>query len=56
MVTSSDADTYQVDHRLDGEHVARLHDTLGLVLGVVGHVGLCVEEHTRTMAAVGLHH
>lgn len=43
----------QVDHRLDREDVPRLHGTLGLILGVMRHIGCCVEQGANAMAAVG---
>jgi hypothetical protein len=43
----------QVDHGLDGEDVSRLHGALGLVLGIVRHVGRGVEQLPDAVAAVG---
>lgn len=45
-----------VDHGFDGEDVARLHDTLGLVLGVVRDGRHRMEQLADAVAAVGLHH
>ena len=42
-----------VDHGLDGEDVSGFHDADGLVVGVVGHVGVAVEEFADAVAAVG---
>lgn len=44
-----------VDHGLDGEDVSNLHDTDGLVAGIVGNVRGAVEEAVDAVAAVGLH-
>ena len=43
-----------VDHGLDGEHVADLHDANGFIVGIVGNVRGAVEELANAVAAVGL--
>mmetsp|Transcript_23798 Transcript_23798/g.81332 ORF Transcript_23798/g.81332 Transcript_23798/m.81332 type:complete len:306 (+) Transcript_23798:95-1012(+) len=45
-----------VDHGLDGEDVAGLHDAGGLVLRVVRHVRQRVEQLANAVAAVRPHH
>ena len=45
----------EVDHGLDGEDVARLHDARGLVLRVVGDVRRRVEQLADAVAAVRAH-
>ena len=45
----------QVDHGLDGKDVPGLHRPLGLVLGVVRHGGVGVEELPDAVPAVGAH-
>ena len=44
-----------VDHGLNGEHVARLHDSDGFVFGVVGDGGGTVEQTVDAVAAVCPH-
>lgn len=43
----------EVNHGLNGEDMAWLHGALGLILGVVGHIGGRVEEGADAVAAVG---
>ena len=45
-----------VDHRLDGEAVARAHDANRLVARVVRHVGRRVEEVVDAVADKRFHH
>lgn len=44
-----------VDHGLDGEDVARGHDALGLVLGIVRDVGCRMEELADAVPTVSPH-
>lgn len=41
-----------VDHRLDGEYVACLHESSGLVVPVVGHIGCAMEQLAYSVAGV----
>lgn len=45
-----------VDHGLNRKHVAWLHDTKALVLGVVGNRRSRVEQHADTVPAEGAHY
>jgi len=48
--------TAQVDHGFNRKGVALLHEPLGLIFSLVGHVGQTVEEFAYSMADVLAHH
>merc|ERR1711912_179190 len=45
-----------VEHGLDGEHMARLHDPYCLVLAIMRNIWRAVEELTNPMTAVACDH
>ncbi len=45
----------KIDHGLDRKHMSWLHGALGLISGIMGHVGRGMEERADAMPAISGH-